>query len=177
MKRFLSVGIIVLIILVTAGPAPARTRANGAVEYTFYSSEIDNKRSCRLIAGEKVKRVLAADMTGKLEQEARLNELRLTKDRAAALMTFIVQIEVLKEKWDGTTYTLTARAAVGKDDVLKNLWLLQKDKAVMQELFLSGQRADVILREIDDINRESRTTRVDRKKIDRYHRASTSLKP
>jgi tetratricopeptide (TPR) repeat protein len=176
MKRFLlPLCIVMAIILAMSGPAPARAQASGTIAYTFYSCEIDSLRSSRLIAGEKAKRMLAADMAEKLEQEARLRDLRLTKDRAATLMTVLMQVETLEEKWDGTVYTVTAGAAGGTDGILQVMRLVQEDRHAEQELFLSGKRANAVLQEIEDINRELRETRVERAKMDRYYKSLDEL--
>lgn len=159
----------------SAGPESAGPEANGSVEYTFHPCEIDSKRSSRLIAEEKVKRMLAADMAERLEQEGRLTDLRLTKDRAAALMTVLVQVETVNEIWDGSLYTVTARAAGGTDDALKNMKLVLEDRHVEQELVVASERADAVLREIDRMNRANREARVERVEMDHYYRSLDEL--
>jgi tetratricopeptide (TPR) repeat protein len=176
MKRFpLALCLLIPVILAMTGPAPAGPEAMGTIEYTFHPCEIDSKRSSRLIARERVKRILAADLAAQIEQEARLRDVRLTEGGVADLPTFLVQVEIADEKWDGTLYTLKARRAGGMDDLLQIMRILQEERHIEQELVSSGRRVDAILQEIDDINRELRETRVERPKMDRYYRSLEEL--
>ncbi|MCU0572395.1 MAG: tetratricopeptide repeat protein [Syntrophobacteraceae bacterium] len=169
--------ILVLFTLAMTGPVPtpAGAGASPVIQYTFHPCEIDSKHSSRIIALERVKRILASEMAENLEQGGRLRQLGVDKDGAAALLTLLVQVETVHEKWDGTVYTLTARPSGGTDDLLKVVRLVRQDWHIEQELVLSAKRAEVILQEIDEINREHREARVERPRMYRYYRSLEEL--
>ncbi|MHC1743412.1 MAG: tetratricopeptide repeat protein [Syntrophobacteraceae bacterium] len=170
MKRFhLPFSIVVSLILAVSGPVIAGSEANDATEYTFHPCAIDSKQSSRLIANEHVKRKLAKDLAEKLEREERLLAPGLTKTGATDLMTSVVRLDTTGERWDGTGYTVTARAAGGRDGILESLQLVRKDRHVEKDLIQASRRASTVLQQIDDFSRGHRESVPERLEIDRYH--------
>ncbi len=176
MKRFhLSFSIVVPLVLAMSAPVAAGPEASETIEYTLHSCAVNSKESSRLIAVEHVKRTLAGVLAEKLEQDGRLKELGLSKDRARDLMTSLVQIETVEERWDGTGYTVAARAADGMDGILSRMLLVRKDRHVEEDLILACRRAGTVIQQIDDFSRGHRESVAERLEVDRYYQLLDEL--
>lgn len=171
MKRFhLPLSILVLLILAMPGPVTAGSVAGDVTEYTFHPCATVSRDSSRLIAGEHGKRKLAAALTEKLEREGRLRDLGLTTPSATDLITSLILVEIVREQWEGSSLTVTVRAAGGMDSILNSMRLARKDRHVEEDLILGSRRAGVLLQQIDDFGRSQRDTVGERLDLDQYSR-------
>ncbi len=96
-------------------------------KYIYDASEADSKITCRAISLLQVKRLLLERLGTYLETKTEIVNNQLTKDEIITLSAGIVKTEILQEKWNGKTYSLTARIEADPDGVAKALDALKKD--------------------------------------------------
>ncbi|MDY6792469.1 MAG: hypothetical protein SWH54_14500 [Thermodesulfobacteriota bacterium] len=88
-------------------------------EYIYDASEADSKITCRAISLLQVKRLLLERLGTYLEAKTEIVNHQLTKDEIVTLSAGIVKTEILREKWNGKTYSLTARIEADPNGVAK----------------------------------------------------------
>jgi len=96
-------------------------------KYIYDASEADSKLSCRAISLLQVKRLLLERLGTYLETKTEIVNHQLTKDEVITLSAGIVKTEILQEKWNGKTYSLTARIEADPDGVAKAIDALKQD--------------------------------------------------
>jgi tetratricopeptide (TPR) repeat protein len=97
-------------------------------EYTYQASEVDSKVTSRVVALVQVKRLLLEEFGIYLESHTEVINSELTLDQISTLTAGIVSVEVVKEKWDGINYSLTAKIYADPDEVGKAILALRNDK-------------------------------------------------
>ena len=123
MKRFLSFYLCVFLF-------PMVTQASIVSfeeKYIYDASEADSKISCRAISLLQVKRLLLERLGTYLETKTEIVNNQLTKDEVRILSAGIVKTEILQERWNGKTYSLTARIEADPDVVAKAIDALKKN--------------------------------------------------
>ena len=88
-------------------------------KYTYDASEADSKLTCRTISLLQVKRLLLEKLGTYIETKTEVANYQITKDEIAALSAGIIKTEILEEKWDGKTYSLTAKIDADPNSVAK----------------------------------------------------------
>ena len=88
-------------------------------KYTYDASEADSKLTCRTISLLQVKRLLLEKLGTYIETKTEVANYQITKDEITALSAGIIKTEILKEKWDGKIYSLTAKIDADPDSVAK----------------------------------------------------------
>jgi len=78
-------------------------------KYSYNAGEADSKLTCRTVSLLEVKRLLLEKLGTYLETRTEVKDFQVTKDEIVALTAGIVKTEILDEKWNGETYTLTAK--------------------------------------------------------------------
>lgn len=96
-------------------------------KYIYDASEADSKITCRAISLLQVKRLLLERLGTYLEAKTEIVNNQLTKDEIITLSAGIVKTEILQEKWNGKTYSLTARIEADPDGVAKAIDELKRD--------------------------------------------------
>lgn len=96
-------------------------------KYIYDASEADSKITCRAISLLQVKRLLLEKLGTYLEAKTEIVNNQLTKDEIITLSAGIVKTEILQEKWNGKTYSLTARIEADPDGVAQALEALKQD--------------------------------------------------
>lgn len=96
-------------------------------EYIYDASEADSKITCRAISLLQVKRLLLERLGTYLEAKTEIVNHQLTKDEIVTLSAGIVKTEILQEKWNGKTYSLTARIETDPAGVAKAINELKRD--------------------------------------------------
>lgn len=87
--------------------------------YIYDASEADSKLTCRAISLLQAKRLLLEKIGTYLESHSVVKNFELTKDEIISLSAGIVKTEIIDEKWDGKTYSLTAKIEADPDGVVK----------------------------------------------------------
>jgi len=96
-------------------------------KYIYDASEADSKITCRAISLLQVKRLLLERLGTYLEAKTEIVNNQLTKDEIITLSAGIVKTEILQEKWNGKTYSLTARIEADPNGVAKAIDELKQD--------------------------------------------------
>lgn len=101
---------------------PVRSETMDFEEFYHYDAgEADSKLSCRAISLLQVKRLLLERLGTYIESTTRVIDLQLSRDEVTSLSAGVVKTEILDEKWDGKTYSLTARIKVDPEEVVRLL--------------------------------------------------------
>ena len=116
-------------------------------EYAYQASEDDSRNSSRVIAMREVKRLLLEELGTYLESVTKVQNFQLTKDQITSLTAGIVKTEIIDEKWNGQTYWIKTKIVADKDDVIKSIDKLRKDRDKSEELYEVKKNADTILEE------------------------------
>jgi hypothetical protein len=111
-------------------------------EYTYQASEADSSLSSRVIAIEKVKRLLFDDLGTYLESETEVKNFHLTKHQIVVLTAGIVSVEIMDEKWDGKTYYLKGKITADPKDMAKAINRLRQDSQKTKDLQQARKKAD-----------------------------------
>jgi tetratricopeptide (TPR) repeat protein len=97
-------------------------------KYSYNAGEADSKLTCRTVSLLEVKRLLLEKLGTYLETRTEVKDFQVTKDEIVALTAGIVKTEILDEKWNGETYTLTAKIEANPDDVAKAIGNIRKQQ-------------------------------------------------
>jgi len=116
-------------------------------EYTYQASEDDSRNSSRVTAMRQVKRLLLEELGTYLESITEVKNFELTKDQITSLTGGIVKTEIIDENWNGKIYWIKTKIVADKDDVIKSIDSLRKDRDKSKELEDVKKRADAILEE------------------------------
>jgi tetratricopeptide (TPR) repeat protein len=144
-------------------------------EYTYQASEADSNFSSRVIALEKVKRLLLDKLGTYLESETEVRNFHLTKDQIVILTAGIVSAEIIDEKWDGKTYYLKAKITADPKDVAKAINKLRQDRQKTRELEETRKRADEALGEVEKLKKELAIARAEKLNLREYNEAINRL--
>ena len=95
--------------------------------YVYDAGETDSKLSCRTVSLLEVKRLLIERLGTYILSETRVENFKLTKDQVTSISAAIVKTEILDEKWDGSTYAMTARIVADPQEVVRRMETLRQD--------------------------------------------------
>jgi len=115
-------------------------RAANAAEMTFQETyvydagESDSKLSCRAVTLLELKKLLLERLGTYIISETKVEKFQLTKDEITSFSAAVVKTEILSEKWDGTTFTLTARIVVDPEEVARQMEKIRQDPAASEEI-------------------------------------------
>jgi tetratricopeptide (TPR) repeat protein len=113
--------------------------------YVYDAGETDSKLSCRAVSLLEVKRLLIERLGTYILSETKVENSRLTKDQITSISAAIVKTEILEEKWDGSTYTMTARIVADPQEVARQMETLRQDPGAAAEI-----------KKLEEINAEAR---------------------
>lgn len=94
--------------------------------YTYRAGEADSKLTCRTVSLLEVKRLLLEKIGTYLESRTEIKDFQIQKDEIVALTAGVVKLEILDEKWNGETYSLTAKIEANPDDIALAIEELRK---------------------------------------------------
>ncbi len=117
---------------------------NFVESYTYNAGEADSKLTCRTVSLLEVKRLLLEKLGTYLEARTEVKDFEITRDEIVSLTAGIVRTQILNEKWNGESYTLTAEIEADPDEVAAAIDKLRKE---------SGGASNV--KKLEEINAES----------------------
>jgi tetratricopeptide (TPR) repeat protein len=123
-------------------------------DYSYQASESDSKLSCRTLALEQVKRLLLEELGSYLSSQTEVKNFQMSRDQITAITAGIVRTEVLKEKWDGTTYYIVAKITTDPGQVAKAVDELRKDKQSLGELEEVKKRTEELIVGLEKLREE-----------------------
>lgn len=123
-------------------------------DYSYQASEADSKISCRTLALEQVKRLLLEELGSYLVSHTVVKDFQISRDQVIAITAGIVRTEVLKEKWDGSTYYIVAKITTDPSQVVKAIDELRKDKQGLNELEEVKKRTEELQMGLEKLREE-----------------------
>jgi len=108
-------------------------------KYSYNAGEADSKLTCRTVSLLEVKRLLLEKLGTYLETRTEVKDFQVTKDEIVALTAGIVKTEILDEKWNGETYTLTAKIEANPDEVTKAIDTIRKQQGGVENAQKLGE--------------------------------------
>jgi tetratricopeptide (TPR) repeat protein len=97
--------------------------------YVYDAGEADSKLTCRAISLLQAKRILLEKLGTHIESRTQITNFQVTKDEITSISAGIVKTKIVKEDWDGSTYTLVARMTADPDNVLAAIKRTINDQA------------------------------------------------
>jgi tetratricopeptide (TPR) repeat protein len=136
---------IICAIMILVLPCSSLATSREFIEnYTYSAGESDSKLTCRTVSLIEIKRLLLEKIGTYLESRTEIKDFQIEKDEIVALTAGIVKLEILDEKWNGDTYTLTAKIEANPDDIARAIEDLKKHKGKLENM-----------QKLDTINHES----------------------
>ena len=123
-------------------------------EYTYQASEIDSKRSCRVIALEQVKRLLLEELGTYLESYTEVKNYQLSTDKIVTLTAGIVSTKIITESFDGKIYCLKAELKADSNSVAQSVLNYRNDWHKMRELVDLRKKTDQLRSQISELKRQ-----------------------
>jgi tetratricopeptide (TPR) repeat protein len=128
-------------------------------DYSYQASEADSKLSCRTLALEQVKRLLLEELGSYLVSNTEVKDFQISRDQVIAITAGIVRTEVLKEKWDGSTYYIVAKITTDPSHVAKAIDELRKDKQGLGELEEVKRKTEELRMELEKLREELKSSK------------------
>jgi tetratricopeptide (TPR) repeat protein len=136
---------IICAIMILVLPCSSLATSREFIEnYTYNAGESDSKLTCRTVSLIEIKRLLLEKIGTYLESRTEIKDFQIEKDKIVALTAGIVKLEILDEKWNGDTYTLTAKIEANPDDIARAIEDMKKHKGKLENM-----------EKLDTINHES----------------------
>lgn len=123
-------------------------------DYSYQASESDSKISCRTLALEQVKRLLLEELGSYLVSHTEVKNYQISRDQVIAITAGIVRTEILKEKWDGSTYYIVAKITTDPSHVANAVNELRKDKQGLSELEEVKKRTEELIIGLEKLREE-----------------------
>lgn len=137
-------------------------------EYTYYSTDVDNRISCRAIAMEQVKRTLLEELGTYVESVTVVRDNQVEKDKVTAITAGVVQTTVMDENWNGREYWLKAKMNADPDEVNASIKKLRNDQQLAKDLEESRSEAAQALKEIEELKKQLAGMSADQEKQKQY---------
>jgi tetratricopeptide (TPR) repeat protein len=126
---------IVIILMILSLPFTSLATSRDFIEnYTYRAGESDSKLTCRTVSLIEIKRMLLEKIGTYLESRTEIKDFKIEKDEIVALTAGVVKLEILDEKWNGETYSMTAKIEANPDDITRAIEELRKNKDKLENI-------------------------------------------
>jgi tetratricopeptide (TPR) repeat protein len=127
--------VIVIILMILSLPFTGMATSREFIEnYSYSAGESDSKLTCRMVSLIEIKRLLLEKIGTYLESRTEIKDFKIEKDEIVALTAGIVKLEILDEKWNGETYTMTAKIEANPNDITRAIEDLRKHKGKLENI-------------------------------------------
>jgi tetratricopeptide (TPR) repeat protein len=127
--------VIVIVLMILSLPFTSMATSREFIEnYTYSAGESDSKLTCRMVSLMEIKRLLLEKIGTYLESRTEIKDFKIEKDEIVALTAGVVKLEILHEKWNGETYTMTARIEANPNDITRAIEDLRKHKGKLENI-------------------------------------------
>lgn len=140
-------------------------------DYSYQASEADSKLTARAIASQQLKALLISEVGVFIQSETNLNKIsNLQKEtttgkskeilienyteKIQAISAGIVEMKIIDERWDGSTYYIKAEISIDTDDVNKKIDLILNNRQDIKDLEESKRRISAAQLEIQKLQEE-----------------------
>ncbi len=144
-------------------------------KYVYDASEADSKLSCRAISLLEVKKLLLEKLGTYLETKTEVVNFQLTRDEVTTLTAGIVKTEIIDEKWDGKTYTLTARIEADPEAVAKSIDGLRNSREGREKIAKLKDLNEKSIGKIEDLKSELKRIQNNLININRDYDSASSI--
>jgi tetratricopeptide (TPR) repeat protein len=127
--------LIAIFLMILSLPFTSMATSREFIEnYTYSAGESDSKLTCRTVSLIELKRLLLEKIGTYLESRTEIKDFKIEKDEIVALTAGVVKLEILDEKWNGVTYTMTAKVEANPDDITRAIEDLRKHKGKLENI-------------------------------------------
>jgi tetratricopeptide (TPR) repeat protein len=127
--------IIIVVLIILSAPFTSMAASKNFIEsYTYSAGDSDSKLTCRMVSLLEVKRLLLEKIGTYLESRTEIKDFQIEKDEIVALSAGVVKLEILEEKWNGETYTLTAKIKADPDEITNAINKLRNQHDKMENI-------------------------------------------
>jgi len=145
--------LLIYIVLLFAVSSFAKTETYTR-EYIYSAGDEDSKNSSRSAALVQVKKLLLEEVGTYIESHQLVENNMLTKDEIIAISAGITNTKILKEDWNGKTFSMKAEIQIDPEDVQKNLNKIAQDKSKTKELKEQYDRVQKALLDNEKLTKE-----------------------
>ncbi|MBU0479493.1 MAG: tetratricopeptide repeat protein [Proteobacteria bacterium] len=168
----------IMIFLCCLLPAPMIASASVVSfeeRYVYDAGEADSKLTCRAISLLEVKKLLLERLGTYVQSNTEVVNLQLTRDEVTTLSAGVVKTEIIDEKWDGMSYSLTARVEVDPDSVARMISeLIKSDEGGEKIKQLESMNNEAVSR-IEDLKQQMAAAQNDLIAINRDYRQAAKV--
>lgn len=127
--------VMVILLIILSFPFTSMATSKKFIEnYTYRAGESDSKLTCRTVSLMEIKRLLLEKIGTYLESRTEVKDFRIAKDEIVALTAGVVKLEILDEKWNGETYSMTAKIEANPEDITRAIEELRKNKNKLENI-------------------------------------------
>jgi tetratricopeptide (TPR) repeat protein len=127
--------VIIMVLMILSLPFTSMATSREFIEnYTYSAGESDSKLTCRTVSLIEIKRLLLEKIGTYLESRTEIKDFKIEKDEIVALTAGVVKLEILDEKWNGETYTMTAKIEANPEDITKAINNLRNQHDKMENV-------------------------------------------
>jgi tetratricopeptide (TPR) repeat protein len=127
--------VIVITLMILSIPFTSMATSREFIEnYNYRAGESDSKLTCRTVSLIEIKRLLLEKIGTYLESRTEVKDFKIKKDEIVALTAGVVKLEILDEKWNGETYSMTAKIEANPDDITRAIEELRKNKDKLENI-------------------------------------------
>ena len=127
--------VIIMVLMILSPPFTSMATSREFIEnYTYSAGESDSKMTCRTVSLIEIKRLLLEKIGTYLESRTEMKNFQIEKDEIVALTAGIVKLEILDEKWNGETYTMTAKIEANPNDITRAIEDLRKQRGKLENI-------------------------------------------
>jgi len=168
--------VIVIIIMILSLPFTSMATSREFIEnYNYRAGESDSKLTCRMVSVIEIKRLLLEKIGTYLESRTEVKDSKIEKDEIVALTAGVVKLEILDEKWNGETYSMTAKIETDPDDITRAIEELRKNKGKLENIEKLKTINDESLEQIREMQSRMQLLQSDLLKINKDANANEGI--
>ncbi|MCX6984831.1 MAG: tetratricopeptide repeat protein [Lentisphaerae bacterium] len=168
--------VFVIIIMILSLPFTGMATSREFIEnYNYRAGESDSKLTCRTVSLIEIKRLLLEKIGTYLEFRTEVKDFKIEKDEIVALTAGVVKLEILDEKWNGETYSMTAKIEANPDDITRAIKELRKHKGKLENIEKLKTINDESLEQIQEMQSRMQLLQSDLLKINKDANANEGI--
>lgn len=135
----------------------ARSPSEG-MEYTHRPGVLGDESSSRVVARERVKALLIERLAGRIAKDRILADAGLSRDKIASLAAGLARMEVERETWDGSSFTIRAAIKASPREVARAMKAFSGKEGKAVWLLEARSRSAELLEEIEALGKKAAIT-------------------
>ena len=110
-----------------------------------------------------------------LESRTEIKDFKIEKDEIVALTAGVVKLEILDEKWNGETYSMTAKIEANPNDITRAIEELRKHKGKLENIEKLQTIKDESLEQIREMQSKMQHLQLDLLKLNQDANANEGI--